>query len=403
MAPTQAGGDRLHGLDAFRGCALFLGVVEHSAMAYMLPPSWIVINSQTSGVAGALFFFIHMFRMTAFYVVAGLFAHLMIQRRGWVGFVKDRSSRIAGVLFAMWPVVCAAIIGVTVFNAAIHKGGGNEGPPPPPLTLGTVPLTHLWFLWVLLILYAVMLAVRAVLSLDRSGGFVRTADRAADLLIGWWSPVLLAIPLALVFYLTPDWIPFLTIPSPESGLVPNAQAMTAFGVAFGIGVLLDRRRDLLVVIERRWPLFTVVAVLSGAAALYLVGGPVPHNMGPMTDPGMKIITASACAIADYAMTFASFALALRFASGHSAVRRYLADSSYWVYIVHVAVAMLVQVLVLTEPWPWYVKYLTVLTVATAVSLISYELLVRHTWLGRWINGRRVPRRAPAVDVAVPVK
>jgi hypothetical protein len=263
-------------------------------------------------------------------------------------------------------------------------------------------LTHLWFLWVLLIFYAAMLAVRAVLTLDRSGWFVRTADRAADFLIGWWSPVLLAVPLTLVFYVTPDWVPFLTIPSPERGLVPNVESMTAFGVAFAIGVLLDRRRDLLVVIERRWPLFTVVAVVSGAAALYLVGGPVPHGV-PTFDPGMKILTAGVCAIADYALTFASFALALRFASGHSAVRRYLADSSYWVYIVHVVVAMFVQVLVVDAHWPWYVKYLTVFSAATAVSLFSYELLVRHTWLGGWINGRRVPRRTAPAVVVVPVK
>ena len=139
---------RLHGLDALRGIALLLGVVLHASMTYFPVPIWIVSDTDNSPVASAIFFAIHLFRMTTFFLIAGLFAHMMLDRRGVAGFIKDRAVRIAGPLATFWTPVLAAIIAGLIWMAAIRNGGSipTDGPPPPPLTLETFPLTHLWFL-----------------------------------------------------------------------------------------------------------------------------------------------------------------------------------------------------------------------------------------------------------------
>ena len=69
--------DRLHGLDALRGIALLLGVVLHTLMSFFPVPIWVVVDDQTSPVASTIFFAIHLFRMTTFFLIAGLFAHMM--------------------------------------------------------------------------------------------------------------------------------------------------------------------------------------------------------------------------------------------------------------------------------------------------------------------------------------
>ena len=267
-----------------------------------------------------------------------------------------------------------------------------DGPPPPGLTLQNFPLTHLWFLWMLLILYAAALGLRAPFAMaDRDGTWGRFVDRITGALIGPWRPALMAAPLALAFFTAPNWIAFFGIPTPDTGLMPNPVALTAFGTAFGLGFLLDRRRDLLGRIERLWPVFTVVALGTGVAALVMVGGPV-RDLTPVADPDLKAPLAAVMALAVFASTFAVLSLALRFASGHSAVRRYLADSSYWVYIVHLPLVMVGQVLLLDAPLPWWGKLLAVVAGTMAVALMSYELLVRHSFVGRWLNGRRIPWR-----------
>jgi glucan biosynthesis protein C len=397
--------DRLHGLDALRGGALLLGVVLHASMSYLPLPVWLFPDDQTSPVASGLFFAIHLFRMTTFFLIAGLFAHMLLGRRGTWGFVRDRLGRIAGPLVGLWWIVFPAIVAVIIWKASIDNGGTipTDGPPPPPLTLETFPLTHLWFLWVLLILYTAFLLVRMpVALLDRGGAISRLVDRLTGALVGPWTPALLAAPLAFALWLTPDWIPFFGIPTPDKGFVPNPAALTAFGCAFGLGVLLDRRRDLLGRIERLWPVFAVVALGTGAAALVLAGGPVPP-LTPMTDPQFKAPMAALYALAVFASTMTVTALSLRFLSGYSAVRRYLADASYWVYIVHLPLIMAGQVLLLDAPWPWFAKLGAVVGGAFAVCLLSYELLVRHTFMGRWLNGRRVPWRRTRQPIPVPAE
>lgn len=403
-ATDPAQPDRLHGLDALRGGALLLGVVLHAAMAYLTVPVWPTGDVVAEPVANGLFFAIHLFRMSTFFLIAGLFAHMMLARRGWLAFARDRLTRIAGPLVVFWGVALGGIIAVIVWAAALRNGGTiPDGPPPPGLTVETFPLTHLWFLWVLLIFYAAMLLLRAPFALlDRDGAWGRAVDRLTGALVGPWTPLVLAAPLALALWLTPIWIPFFGIPTPDTGLMPELAAVVGYGVAFAFGFLLDRRRDLLTRIAGLWPVFAVVGAGTGVAAFILTGGSAPE-LAPVTDVQAKGGLAAIVSVAVFASTLAVTALALRFFSGVSRVRRYLADASYWVYIVHLPLVMAGQVMLLDASWPWWVKLTAVVAGVMAVALLSYELLVRHGFMGRWLNGRRIPWRRRPEPAALPAE
>jgi peptidoglycan/LPS O-acetylase OafA/YrhL len=393
-------GERLHGLDGLRGAALLLGVVLHGALSFFPSQIWIVGDDQTSVWASGLFFVIHLFRMASFFLIAGLFGHMMLKRRGTAGFIRNRLIRIAAPLAAFWGPVMAGIVAVLVWNASLHGLTAADAPPPPTYDWTNIPLTHLWFLWVLLWLYAALVIGRAlVIRLDRAGAVGRGLDRMAGGLIGPWGPLVLGAPLALALWLEPNWIAFFGIPTPDAGLVPETSALVGFGLAFGMGVLLDRRRDLLAKIEGWTPVYLGLALGAGTTALMLSGGPTPV-LTPMTDPAAKALAAAAFGVATYASMFAVVGLALRFWSGHSGLRRYLADASYWIYIVHLPLVMAAQVVVQDWAMVWPVKLAVVVVGVMAVSLASYELMVRHGMMGRWLNGRRTPWRRARVSVPV---
>jgi glucan biosynthesis protein C len=396
--------DRLHGLDALRGGALLLGVVLHASLSYFPQQIWIVADDSRSVGAAWLFFAIHLFRMTAFFLIAGLFAHMMLNRKGWAGFARDRAARITGPFLAFWFPVMAGIVTALVWNA--HANGlvtpGAPPPPPPTYDWTNIPLTHLWFLYVLGLFYAASLLLRAPFAaLDRNGGWGRAVDRITGALIGPWTPAVLAAPLALALWLDPKWIAFFAVPTPDAGLVPHTAALVGFGLAFGLGFLLDRRRDLLDRISAWSPLFLIVAVVAGVAAYSLAGGP---RLTPMVEPTAdKALAAAVTALAVYASALAAVGLCLRFLSGPSPVRRYLADASYWVYILHLPLVMLAQVWIQDWTGPWWLKLSGLSLGVFAVCLLSYELLVRHTFMGRWLNGRRVPWRRAHQPVPVPAE
>ncbi|MFK0300124.1 acyltransferase family protein [Brevundimonas sp. NPDC090276] len=391
--------ERLHGLDGLRGAALLLGVVLHATLSFFPAQIWIVADDHTSVWASGLFFVIHLFRMASFFLIAGLFGHMMLKRRGAAEFIKNRLIRIAGPLAAFWGPAMAGIVAVLIWNASLHGLTAADAPPPPTYDWTNIPLTHLWFLWVLLWFYAALLIGHVVVArLDRNGALGRGMDRLAGGLIGPWGPLVLGAPLAFALWFEPNWIAFFGIPTPDAGLVPETAALVGFGLAFGMGVLLARRRDLLARIETWTPVWLGLALGAGTTALMLSGGPTPV-LTPMTDPAAKAMTAAAFGVATYASMFAVVGLALRFWSGHSAVRRYLADASYWIYIVHLPLVMAAQAVVQDWTLVWPVKLAVVVVGVTALSLASYELMVRHGMMGRWLNGRRVPWRHPAPRTA----
>lgn len=395
VSTPHAPPERLHGLDALRAGALLLGVVLHASLSFFPQQIWIVADDSRSVGAAWVFFAIHLFRMTAFFLIAGLFAHMMLTRKGWAAFAKDRAMRIFGPLAAFWFPVMAGIVTALVWNA--HVNGlivpGAPPPPPPQYDWTNFPLTHLWFLWVLMIFYAAMLLLRALFAaLDRDGRWGRFVDRATGVLVGPWTPAVLAAPLALAMWLDPKWVAFFAVPTPDEGLVPDTAALVGFGLAFAVGFLIDRRRDLLVRIARWSPLFLIVALVSGVAAYLLAGGP---RLAPMVEATPdKAVVAAVVALAVWSSALAAMGLCLRFLSGHSPVRRYLADASYWIYILHLPLVMLAQVWVQDWPGPWWIKLAGVSIGVFGVCLASYELLIRHGVMGKWLNGRRVPWRKP---------
>ena len=392
---TPAPTERLHALDAVRGFALLLGVAFHASMSFLPgPQAWIVMDDQRSEVMAVTFFTLHIFRMTVFFLIAGYFGRLLLERRGVGGFVVDRLKRIAAPLAIFWPMVLTGIIAVLVWNTIETMGGlPKNAPPPPAITPTAFPLTHLWFLWVLLLFYPAMLILRGIGKLlDRGGHVARLVDGLTRFLSNSIAgPLLLAAPVAIVLWLKPDLMAWVGIPTPDQSLIPGAIAATAYGIAFTFGWLLQRQEGLIQAFTRRWPLQLATAIVATTAAYLMVRGtPIPTRL---TDDGLRAVFSALYALAVWTWTFGLIGAALTFLSGHSPVRRYIADASYWVYIVHIPIVMALQVALRDVPLAWPIKYALVLAGTTAPALITYELLVRHTHLGWLLNGRRIPWRA----------
>lgn len=388
--------ERLHALDALRGIALLLGIVLHAALSFVpaSPRFWFIQDTHPSLLLGLLSFAIHVFRMTTFFLMAGFFARMSFHRRGTWGFVRDRLQRIGLPLVIGWPIIFTPMSLIAIWASHFPNGGWSRSWPP---VLPNFPLAHLWFIYVLLELYVAMLLLRGVFVwLDVSGTLRTMLDRAfARIMRNPLAPLVLAIPIGIAFCLDQRWINVMGVRTPDQSLITNAQAWVGFGTAFGVGWLLHRQIDLLRLLERRWLPHLLLALLLILISFVLSGvmlsAPGAPKL-PLSFTTLRLVSAILYAPAIWIATFAVVGLALRFMSGFSPTRRYLADASYWLYLIHMPIVMALQVALSQRDWPGLIKFAIILVVAIPPMLASYHLLVRFTFIGAVLNGRRAARQ-----------
>jgi peptidoglycan/LPS O-acetylase OafA/YrhL len=386
--------ERLHALDAVRGGALLLGIVLHAAMSFVpaTPRFWFIQDTHPSLLLGLLTFTIHVFRMTTFFLMAGFFARMSFHRRGTQGFVRDRLLRIGLPLVIGWPILFTPMYFIAIWASHFPQGGWSRSWPP---VLPNFPLTHLWFLYVLLELYVAMLLLRgAFVRLDASGRCRAVIDRVfGGIMRSPLAALVLAIPIGVAFCLDQRWINVMGVRTPDQSLITNAQAWIGFGTAFGVGWLLHRQVDLLRLIERRWLPHLLIALglilISFVLAGVMTSAPGAPRL-PVSSETLRLVSAILYAPAIWISTFAVIGIALRFMSGFSPTRRYLADASYWLYLIHMPIVMALQVALSQLDWPGLIKFAIILLVAIPPMLASYHLLVRFTFIGVVLNGRRAP-------------
>jgi glucan biosynthesis protein C len=378
---------RYHSLDAVRAAMMLLGLVIHSGTSYTATPlgaAWPYSDPQKSTLFDLVVFFIHLFRMPVFFVVAGFFAALLYYRDGPAGFAANRSRRVLLPLALFWiPVFPLVSAGFTFANGrasgAIHWT---------PITSGSFlqhpTLIHFWFLWDLAIFYAVALLIVRVACWAPESWRQRVDRSFAVIATSVWG----AFALAGVTTLT--LLP-MEIPALETSVefVPPARVLVAYGVFFTFGWLMFRRRDIIEPFGAGWKTPMAAGVLT--SALYLV----VTVARPIADAWTFHVTG--VTLAGLSMWLLIFGILGAFGSLMERPRplvRYFSDAAYWMYLVHLPITIWVPGLLATTNLPALVKFAIVLLTTTGLTVATYHLFVRSTGIGALLNGRRYPRSLP---------
>jgi peptidoglycan/LPS O-acetylase OafA/YrhL len=394
---------RFHSLDAVRAGALLAGIALHSTLSFwpgFREARWPISDDSSSLFLAAMFFILHIFRMSLFFVIAGFFAHGMLERLGVGGFIRNRLRRIALPLVAAMVVVMPLLL--LPFLWAQRKAG-LHGPPDLAVPIPDPqmpPWGHLWFLYLLLVLYSGWLGARVLIRFaDRQGILLAGTDRAfRSLLASGLAPAVFSVPAAVLLVGAPWWLLWQGIPAPIMGLVPNLPALAAYGGAFAFGWFLSRQTACLEILKRHWLEYLVVAAVLSAISMWLVGVH-PQLKRHIVSPVVRTGYAVTYLVAGWCWIFGVIGGAQRFLSEPSARWRYLADASFFIYIMHLPVVYFLQSWMMYWPLHWTVKYLMIVSLTVAIVLAMYHYLVRSTFIGQFLNGRRYPRHRHAAASA----
>jgi len=182
---------------------------------------------------------------------------------------------------------------------------------------------------------------------------------------------------------------------PSVTFVPDLSLMLYYGIFFAFGWLLHRQPEILAGFARyKWGYLAcatlIIATVPPFLSLQSYFDYPDHGWG-------KLAPVLFTAIYSWMMVFGLVGIFVQYLGRQNAWIRYISDSSYWLYLMHLPIVVYLQIALADAAIPGIIKYLLINTVALTLLLLSYRYLVRYTWIGAILNGRRVRPAANGRD------
>ena len=327
--------ERLHSMDSLRAIMMLLGIVLHASITYIGgEPSagWPLRDpSSSNSFLKWLLYVIHNFRMPIFMLVAGFFAALLFYDRSPRKMFVNRVKRIvwpfAIFVILLWPLVTLSFsysngifgfentpdIGIKshLFDTTLSSFASLSAFIPQATM-------HLWFLY-----YLIFFSV-ASFGLGKLFAHVPkvTAWITKTFNVIIQKPVLKLIvfslaTLLLLVLMKRGWV------ATSTSFAPDANTFIFYFFFYMLGWVLFKSKHLLDSFKEYDRLFVAMGL-----AIYTA-----YFLADATSMAFewKALINSCCV---WLFIFGFTGLFLRYFSKHSARMRYISDSSYWVYLLH---------------------------------------------------------------------
>lgn len=337
-SPHPIGGEgRYHGLDLLRAVAMLLGLVIHAPLIYFFTDiqtdfgftEVTPIELWMMPIGG----WIHQWRMPAFFLLAGFFALLVLERRGAGHFARDRFVRVG--------------LALMIFFVPYDLLDGRLD--------GT--LMHLWFLYYLL---PMCLAAALLWRLGAPLWVLAWPARR----VWTWSVYLLALAPLSRAGLGPGQFVLLPEQFGEFDFGPFAY----YTMWFAMGAALYHNRTVLEGLSRR------SVILPG-----MVAGLVTMVLHWNGVPGLG-------AVSSLCWVLAIVGLAHRSLKRRSAIVDWLIELSYPIYVLHLFPAIFVGIGLLALGVPQIIAIPLTVALGFLISVAGYYVFIKYTPLNWVVNG-----------------
>lgn len=386
--------ERIHSLDYLRAIMMLLGLVLHSALTYNVTNhgnAWGIKDPESNYIlTDFLVLLIHSFRMPIFFVVAGFFGSMLFYERGVTQMFKNRISRIVfpfiTFLFLLSPIVYFSFS----YTSAVFSNQEN------PLVISNqlfsnifvfIPkeTSHLWFLYYLIYVNLITSLIGLLLRTTKK------ISKKITLIFNWiiQKPITRIVFFSSLTFLILSFLKTAMIDASTS-LIPDLNTFIFYFFFYIVGWILFKSKELLssfMKYDWQFVVFAVFLIITQGLLIQYSGMDLKPNSN-------SAILISFNSIIVWLFIFGITGLFIRYGSKHSKRMRYISDSSYWIYLIHLPLTAIIPAFIWELPIPAVVKFLIVLSLTTLICFVSYHFLVRATFIGKFLNGRKYSRRKP---------
>lgn len=388
---------RIHYLDHVRALAMLLGVFFHAAFSYAeyTQSVWLATDTEKSFTLEVFIWFGHLFRMALFFLIAGFFANLMVQKRGAIGFLKNRALRLGLPFFIFMPLNAIAIIALLVYATGyiqnlneiqqiVADAIRNETPNTDAPRTGV-----LWFVYNLMY-FSVIAVILQKVNISLVARLRRWVFSSAAPLV--------FLPLFLVPALYYAGLP---LASPEL-FTPEMWSYGYYGIFFLFGWHFFYHTEYLDLVSRHLNKLVATVLFGYPVFFYLMPQATVETAQSLTFgekmafDATKMLAVCLEAYLSVYLTLIALVLGRRFFDAQNHIARYISDASYWVYLVHLPFVFYFQIILTEVDLPVWIKYFITSGATLVIAFVTYHLVVRYTPLGTMLNGKKYRHPNPAV-------
>ncbi|WP_254712419.1 acyltransferase family protein [Polaribacter sp. BM10] len=371
---------------------MLLGLVLHSALTYNVTNhgnSWGIKDPESNYIlTDFLVLLIHSFRMPIFFLVAGFFGSMLFYERGIVQMLKNRISRIVFPFIVFLFILSPIIYFTFSYTNAIFENQENPLATTSQLFSNIIvflPKTtaHLWFLYYLI--HITLISVLLGLLLTKSKQMNNKVTKSFNWLIK--RPVIRVLFFSSITFFMLTFLETSMVNASVS-FIPDVNTFVFYFFFYIIGWILFKSKNLLYNFKKYdWQCtFLAIFLIIMQGLLIQYSG---MDLNPNSNSGILILFNS---VIVWLFIFGITGLFIRYSSKYSKRMRYISDSSYWVYLIHLPLTAIIPAFIWEFPLPTLVKFTMVLFLTTLICFVTYHYLVRNTFIGKFLNGKKYPKK-----------
>jgi fucose 4-O-acetylase-like acetyltransferase len=362
---------RRHHLDAIRVSAILLLIPYHAAR-------YVQKGDGSGEKVDAAVWFLHTWHMPLFFAISGFLAASALRRSTAAKHLRSRFRRL-GLPLVVGMLTVVPLANFLVIGAAAVWPRNEALPPKRELDLANVfsfTPRHLWFIAYLLMISVLALGVwLAIQRAPRLGAAIKRSFRA--LLKSWWAVPVLALISAMILITKTGWV---AGGSASNSLIPAPTLFAYYSFFFVFGWLLSDQSDLQENLKRGAWLRLGAGVLIAVPAflLFYESGDFTGNVGT---PGilaeideLRPYGLFTVGIVCWLTLFGIWGVLARYVRKESRALRYLADASFWIYLVHIPFLVALQSSLAETDLAVPARYALAVSGTLALALGSYALI-----------------------------
>lgn len=369
---------RLHSMDALRVIAMLLGILVHISFCHasFWGKFWILQDPYQHVFFDIFILIIRSFRMELFFFISGFFGNLMLEKNGDHYFIQNRIIKIF-IPFVVFEQLMLILIPLSTNQPILNNNINHLRP------------FHLWFLYYLMLIY---ISVYIFKIISKIIFWYQLKTKFDSIFNNIMDAKLHILVLSLITFLLLNNMKFIVVDTPIGFLI-EYRLLIHYSIFFYFGWMTRRNPKVFDTIIKNSNIYFFIAIPN---IFFLIISILNFNTNYSSNiikfVFHVIIFRFSYAICTWCLTLGIIGFFQHYLNKENKLIKYLSASSYWIYIMHLPLILLLQHNLFNNMVLGCFKPIVVFLTSIVILLISYHLIIHSTYLKYALGSRTSDRK-----------